>query len=153
MSKLNLSYPDDETHASVQRGEFSPTCFFLQFQFLLTLFCNSAQAVPGPKLGPGPSRARTQAGPRPKPGSGPSRARVQTGPGPKPGPGPSRTRAQAGRGPKLCYAMLCYATLYYTLLYYTILCWYTMRYDTTRYSIFPIFRRLEGSTSVARLKL
>ena len=31
----------------------------------------------GPKLGPGPSRARAQAGPRPKLGLGPSRARAR----------------------------------------------------------------------------
>ena len=49
------------------------------------------QARPGPKPGPGPSRA--------KPGPGPSRAQVQAGPGSKPGLGFKPGQAQAGSGP------------------------------------------------------
>ena len=68
-SKSNLSYPDDETHASVQRGE-SPRFFFV-------FFANSVFVDPFLKFRPG--RARAQAGLGPKPGPGPSRARAQKG--------------------------------------------------------------------------
>ena len=77
MEKKNLSYPDDEMHASVQRGETSSDLFFHKFIFCCFFFCNSAW--PGPKPGPGPSQARAQAGPRPKPGPGTSRAWAQAG--------------------------------------------------------------------------
>ena len=55
MGKLNLSYPDDETHASVQRGEL-PRFFYF--------FTNSVFVDPFLQFRPG----RAQAGPGPKPG-------------------------------------------------------------------------------------
>ena len=64
MGKLNVSYSGDETHASVQRGEFPPTFHFYKFNFCWPFF----EIPPGP--GPGPdriwfshSRARPEPGP------------------------------------------------------------------------------------------
>ncbi len=50
MGKLNVSYPGDETDASVQRGEFSPTFVFTNSVFVDPFL----KFGPGQGQGPGP---------------------------------------------------------------------------------------------------